>query len=150
VRDRGDRRRGDDSTGAKIKSSRYTVAKYVLFQIPELAVVCVLAIGARGWVGLPDWAAAGIIALWVIKDAVLFPFVRIAYQPNSGGGAGNLAGARGIAQDALRPFGYVRVSAELWRADLRPGAPPVEPGDRVRVVDVRGLTLLVESDDSEE
>jgi membrane-bound ClpP family serine protease len=101
-------------------------------------------------VGLPDWAAAGIIGLWVIKDAVMFPFVRIAYQPGSGGGAASLVGARGTAQDALRPSGYVRVSAELWRAELPPGAAPVEPGDRVRVLGVHGLTLVVESDDSED
>jgi membrane protein implicated in regulation of membrane protease activity len=112
-------------------------------------VVCVLAIGARSWVGLPDWAAAGIIALWVVKDAVMFPFVRIAYQPGSRGGAASLVGARGTAQDALSPSGYVRISAELWRAELRPGTPPVEPGDRIRVLGVRGLTLVVEPDDGE-
>jgi membrane protein implicated in regulation of membrane protease activity len=112
-------------------------------------VVCVLAIGARSWVGVPDWAAAGIIALWVVKDAVMFPFVRIAYQPDSRGGAASLVGARGTAQDALSPSGYVRISAELWRAELRPGTPPVEPGDRIRVLGVRGLTLVVEPDDGE-
>ena len=112
-------------------------------------MVCLLAIGARSWVGLPDWAAAGIIALWVIKDAVLFPFVRIAYQSGSPGGATSLLGARGTAQDALLPSGYVRISAELWRAELPPGSPPVEPGDRVRVLRVHGLTLVVEPDTSE-
>jgi len=133
---------------ANFSSSQRTVAKYILFQLPELAVVCVLAIGARGWVGLPDWAAAGIIALWVIKDAVLYPLVRIAYQPGSGGGAAGMVGARGTAQEALQPSGYVRISAELWRAELRSGAPPVERGDRIRVTRVDGLTLRVEPDDS--
>jgi membrane protein implicated in regulation of membrane protease activity len=112
-------------------------------------VVCVLAIGARDWVGLPDWAAAAIIALWVIKDAILFPFVRIAYQPTSGGGAASLVGARGTAQERLDPSGYVRISAELWRAELRSESPAVERGQRVRVLGVRGLTLVVEPDQSE-
>ena len=70
-------------------------------------MVCVLAIGARSWVGLPDWAAAGIIAVWVIKDVVMFPFVRIAYQPGSGDGPTSLIGARGTAEDALRPAVYI-------------------------------------------
>ena len=113
-------------------------------------MVCILTIGARSWVGLPDWAAAGIIALWVVKDVVMFPFVRIAYQPGARGGPTGLVGARGTAQDALRPSGYVRVSAELWRAELEPGAPPVEPGGRIRVIGVRGLTLLVQADESEQ
>ena len=143
------RRRSNDPRGSKVDSSYYTVGKYILFQLPELSVVCVLAIGARSWVGLPDWAAAGIIALWVIKDAVMFPFVRIAYQPGSEGGATRMVGAQGTAQDALQPSGYVRISAELWRAELQPGSPPVEPGDRIRVLGVRGLTLVVERDASE-
>ncbi len=144
---RGDPRRGDDAGRDAIRSSHRTVAKYILFQLPELSVVCVLAIGARSWVGLADWAAAGIIALWVIKDVVMFPFVRIAYQPSSGGGAASMVGARGVAQDALRPSGYVRISAELWRAELPQGAAPVEAGGRVRVAGVRGLTLVVDSDE---
>jgi membrane protein implicated in regulation of membrane protease activity len=142
-------RRGNGLRGIKVNSSYYTIGKYILFQLPELSVVCVLAIGARGWVGLPDWAAAGIIAVWVIKDVVMFPFVRIAYQPGSQGGATRMVGARGTAQDALQPSGYVRLSAELWRAELQPGSPPVKPGDRVRVIEVRGLTLVVEPDASD-
>ena len=149
--DRGEsaHRRGDDHRGRKVDTSYRTVAKYILFQLPELAVVSLLAIGARSWVGLPDWATVGIIALWVIKDVVMFPFVRIAYQPGSPGGATSLLGARGTAQDTLQPSGYVRISSELWRAELRSGSPPVEPGDRVRVLRVHGLTLVVEPDESE-
>jgi membrane-bound ClpP family serine protease len=79
----------------------------------------------------------------------MFRFVRIAYQPDSGGGARSLLGALGTAQDSLQPSGYVRISSELWRAELQPGSPPVEPGDRVRVLSVHGLTLLVEPDTSE-
>jgi membrane protein implicated in regulation of membrane protease activity len=148
---RGDDAHGryDDPRGRDVGSSYRTIAKYVLFQLPELAVVSLLAIGARSWVGLPDWAAAGIIALWVTKDVVMFPFVRIAYQPGSPGGATSLLDARGTAQDTLQPSGYVRISSELWRAQLRPGSPPVEPGDRVRVLRVHGLTLVVEPDASE-
>jgi membrane protein implicated in regulation of membrane protease activity len=112
-------------------------------------VVSVLALGARSWVGLADWAAAGIIALWVIKDAVLYPFVRAAYRPDSEDGGSGMVGRPGVAPEGLRSSGYVRISSELWRAELRPGAEPVEPGGRVRVRAVRGLTLEVEPDDGE-
>ena len=148
---RGDVAHGryDDPRGRDVGRSYRTIAKYVLFQLPELAVVSLLAIGARSWVGLPDWAAAGIIALWVTKDVVMFPFVKIAYQPGSPGGATSLLDARGTAQDTLNPSGYVRISSELCRAQLRPGSSPVKPGDRVRVLRVHGLTLVVEPDASE-
>ncbi len=138
------------TTRFEVTDSQRTIAKYILFQLPELSVVSVLAIGARSWVELPDWAAAAIIGVWVMKDLVMFPFVRVAYQPSSRGGATGLVGARGTAQDSLCPSGYVRISAELWRAELEPGAPPVEPGGRIRVVGVRGLTLSVEADESEQ
>jgi membrane protein implicated in regulation of membrane protease activity len=86
------------------------------------------------------------VALWVVKDAALFPLLRIAYEPRSGGGAAALVGARGTALDPLAPEGYVRIASELWRAELAAGCAPLAPGARVRVRSVHGLTLVVEPD----
>jgi membrane-bound serine protease (ClpP class) len=51
-----------------------------------------------------------------------------------------------VGQDAeviapCRPTGQVRVGGEIWEARCDAGA---DTGDTVRVVEVRGLTLLVE------
>jgi membrane protein implicated in regulation of membrane protease activity len=44
----------------------------------------------------------------------------------------------------LAPSGTVELLGELWRAELVEGqSPPVEPGQRVQVVSVDGLTLKV-------
>lgn len=121
------------------------IAKYVLLQLPELAAVVIVALGARSWWGLPGWAAWGAIGLWIAKDVALYPILRLAYESGAGrGGAYDLVGARGIAQDALDPTGYVRVASELWRAELAPGAGAVARGGRVHVRGVRSLTLVVE------
>ena len=128
---------------AKVSSSQRTVAKYILFQLPELSVVCLLAIGARSWVGLPDWAAAGIIALWVVKDAVLYPFVWRAYDWDRSNDSNAMVGARGTAKEPLTPSGYVQVRGELWRAELAAGCQHVEEGDPVQVQKIDGLTLIV-------
>jgi membrane-bound serine protease (ClpP class) len=58
-------------------------------------------------------------------------------------GIEGLVGIEGRARDALtsRTTGYVLVRGELWRATSRS---PVSPGDAIRVLDVRGLTLDVE------
>jgi membrane-bound serine protease (ClpP class) len=58
-------------------------------------------------------------------------------------GIEGLVGIEGRARDALTPrtTGYVLVRGELWRATSRS---PVSPGDAIRVLDVRGLTLDVE------
>ena len=57
-------------------------------------------------------------------------------------GAPALVGQLGVARETLSPEGQVQVQGELWRA-VTHGA-PVEQGARVRVVDVKGLTLTVE------
>jgi membrane protein implicated in regulation of membrane protease activity len=130
------------------KTRWWVIGKYTLFQVPELLAVAVLAWYARGWVGLPDWAAAGVVALWIAKDVALFPFLRRAYEPTSRGGVLDLVGAVGRAESALASAGWVRVGAELWQAELAEGATPLEAGARVRVRAVRGLTLLVEADEA--
>ena len=58
-------------------------------------------------------------------------------------GKEGLVGTEGRARDALAPdaTGYVLVHGELWKAISRS---PVSPGDPVRVLDVKGLTLDVE------
>lgn len=58
-------------------------------------------------------------------------------------GKEGLLGTEGRARDALSSdtTGYVLVHGELWRATSRA---PVSPGDPIRVLDVKGLTLDVE------
>ena len=52
-----------------------------------------------------------------------------------------LVGAVGVARSDLAPSGTVFVDGELWSAETEDGAIPT--GQRVRVVQVRGLHLLV-------
>ena len=119
-----------------------TRVRYALFQLPgAFAVAGLLFLLVHGW-DLSPRIAALFLLLWVLKDAALYPFVRKAYEPSSGGGADALIGAEATVCDRLGPEGYVRVGHELWRARLRGGT--AEKGDRVRVLEVRGLTLVVE------
>ncbi len=120
------------------------VGKYALFQIPGIAFAVAVAWWAhRSW-GLPaHWAIAG-VAGWILKDAALFPFVRHAYAISGGKAATPEIGSLVVANERIDPCGYVRVGAELWRAELQPGAAPLAEGDSGRICGVRGLTLLVE------
>jgi membrane protein implicated in regulation of membrane protease activity len=126
----------------------WVVGKYVLLQIPGFVLVALVLAGAVRWWGLSHRLALGLLAVWVLKDIVLFPLLRIAYEPGGGGGgAESLVGARGVASETLASTGYVRVGAELWRAELASGEGGAIPsGARVRVRAVRGLTLIVEPD----
>jgi membrane protein implicated in regulation of membrane protease activity len=119
-----------------------TWLRYCLFQLPGALAVTGLLVLFVHWWGLAPRLAAAFLVIWLLKDLALYPFLRKAYEPRSGGGADALLGAVATARGRLDPEGYVRVGHELWRARVRRGA--VEPGDAVRVVEVQGLTLVVE------
>jgi membrane-bound serine protease (ClpP class) len=60
-------------------------------------------------------------------------------------GVERLVGAEGVVIEALAPRGQVRVQAEVWTATLAAGGTQLVPvGTTVRVLAVRGLSLVVE------
>ena len=124
--------------------------KYLLLQAPGLVLAAVVLIGLHRWAGLPGWAVYALLLVLLLKDLVLFPFVRRAYdfETSSPVGAGRLVGARGTSTEPLEPHGYVRVAGELWRAEASSGTPAIPQGSLVRVREVRGLTLIVEADNA--
>ncbi len=89
----------------------------------------------------------GYIVPAAVAFAVIFLFLgRLALaahrRPPVTGKEG-MIGTEGTARDVIAPDtpGYVSVHGELWRATSRA---PVTPGQRVRVLDMNGLTLMVE------
>ena len=102
----------------------------MLFDAPELD----LRVSWR--VIIPTVAITAGVFLFMIGAGVR------ALRARSVVGAPALLGQVGIAREALAPEGQVQVQGELWRAVAR--GTPVEPGARIRVVDVKGLTLTVE------
>jgi len=126
--------------------ARGTLAKYAALQVPGLLLVA-------GGLALAVWLfdlsprlAGGLIALWIVKDIAMFPVVRIAYEPSEHDPHEHLVGARGIAQARIDPEGWVKIGAELWRARLAEGTPPLDAGARARVVAVQGLIVRVEAE----
>lgn len=117
------------------------LARYALFQSPGWLVVGGLAVAGVEWAAVPPWIAALCFAAWFAKDAVLFPFVRAAYERH--GPTHGEVGLHGIAEEAIDPEGWVRIGAERWHARLAPGADAVPAHAPVRVVAVEGLELRV-------
>ncbi|HUT70336.1 MAG TPA: NfeD family protein [Desulfatiglandales bacterium] len=130
----------------KRRWSRRVVIKYTLLQLPALVFLALILHVIRQWVEIPAWLIWGIIALWVVKDVVLFFFVWRAYDQNPLADANSMVGLHGVAKDRLAPSGYVEVHGELWQAEVMEGGPPVESGKGIRVRGIRGLTLIVQPD----
>lgn len=117
-----------------------TASRYVALQAPGWLVA-----GVAGWAlwssDLVGGATAiGLVGAWVVKDAVLYPWLRAAYEP-SRPPADALVGREATVCEALAPGGWVRIGPELWRARLARGA--AGPGETVVVEAVDGLTLVV-------
>ena len=126
--------------------SAKVVLRYALLQIPFTALVVVVLILLREWVDLPIWFVCVLVALFVIKDIALYPFVWRAYDPESPALTNQMEGARGIAIEDLHPTGYVKIGAERWQAEVTGDGPSIRRGQRIRVHGIRGLTLLVQLD----
>ena len=131
------------------RMSTRILVRYALLQLPALALLVLILVFVQRWVDLPAWVVWGSIAIWVVKDAILYPFVWRAYDWDRPQGENSIVGARGIAKERLAPSGYVQVRGELWKAELMEGSPPLEKGERVRVEGARGLMLIVQHIDEE-
>lgn len=119
------------------------LGRYLAFQLPGWLAVGVAAVAAHRWLGLAEPLAWAAVAVFVLKDLALYPFVRHAYAPRPHRPGEHLDGQVGVAEEDVAPRGFVRIGPERWRARLAPGSPPVARGDRVRVEAVEGLCLVI-------
>jgi membrane-bound ClpP family serine protease len=125
------------------KIPRPAYLRYILLNIPELAAVVLILVIIEHWVALTAWLFWSIIGFWIVKDALLFPFIWRAYDWNRSEQSGSLIGVQGIAKQRLIPSGYVQIHGELWRAKRFGEGPPIEAGQTVRVEKMEGLTVFV-------
>jgi len=101
-----------------------------------------VAVALHRWLGLSAWWGAALVVAWVGKDVVLYRFVREAYSGDARTPKQLLVGKEAVVVKPLQPVGVVRLGGELWRAEEAAGT-AIGRGCRVRVQEVRGLTLVV-------
>ena len=121
-----------------------TWLRYLGFQVPGWIAVAALLGVAVHFAGFSATTALTAFALWLAKDAALYPLLRRSYEHRPHVPAEHLIGARAIAQEELAPAGYVRVGSELWRARLLDPRSRASAGSALRVREVRKLELRVE------
>ncbi|MBW1997686.1 MAG: NfeD family protein [Deltaproteobacteria bacterium] len=128
----------------KERWSTRTLIKYILLQMPALALLVFGLLFIRRWVEVSPWVFWGCIILWIGKDIILFPFLWRSYEQKPAKKNNPLIGAKGVTRERLDPFGYILIRGELWKARAPKGFSPIEEGIQVRVEDIEGLILVVE------
>jgi membrane protein implicated in regulation of membrane protease activity len=126
------------------RSSRRTIVRYTLFQIPALILLSLGLAAAVRWWGLPVLVAYALVAVWIAKDVIMYPILRVAYEAGGSSGVDGIRDALGVVTQPLVPSGYVRLGSELWKAELGSDSGTISVGSAIRVVEIRGLTLIVE------
>jgi len=125
------------------ETKRRIVLRYVLYQIPDMAILVLILFVLHQWVDLSLWLYIGLVSLWMVKCVLGFTFVWPAYDKPRPGDVKSLIGTEGIAEERLDPSGYIRVHGELWRAEVIEKTIPIEKGQTVLIERACGLTLLV-------
>ena len=120
-----------------------TLRRYVLYQIPGCLLAIATAVVLHYRVNLPAWWGIALVASWVIKDAVLYPFLRDAYDSDSPDAIDQLIGLDGVAIEPLAPQGYIRVRGELWLAEPCSAGITIGRNRPVTVDSIQGTVLLV-------
>jgi membrane-bound ClpP family serine protease len=115
----------------------------VLFESPGWVLAALVALALHEWAGVSAVLLAALVAAWVAKDLVIYPWVRDAYTGRGRTPKESLIDSTGVVVKPLRPLGIVRLGSELWRAEPAAGREEIPSGRRVRVEEVRGLTLVV-------
>jgi membrane protein implicated in regulation of membrane protease activity len=128
---------------------RSPLVRYILFQIPGAVLTATALFFAVRLLDFSPGLAIGLFAIWIVKDAVLYPSLKIAYEAGAPHGAEALVGASGTILETLSPDGWVQIGPERWRARLASDSESLMQGAEIRVRDVNGLTLLVEAADLE-
>jgi len=116
--------------------------KYLLFQIPGWIVAATILAVLVHWESLPTWLGVVCFCGWLLKDLLVYPFFRRAYEPSVTGSA-RLIGSRAVAEGDLAPTGYIRVRGELWRAVVSPADQVVRSGTEVEIVSAERMEVFV-------
>jgi membrane protein implicated in regulation of membrane protease activity len=120
------------------------IIKYASFHLAELALLVLALIVLKQFISISTWLTITILVVWILKDIVIFTKVWRAYEFGDNNPLNELIGLEATVIVGLNPVGYVRARGELWKAEVRNPLYPAKKGDRTRVIDIKGMTLIVE------
>jgi len=128
----------------KFSNRSYRVLiRYTLFQLPDFFILILILFFLRYFLKIPGYAIGIAIAIWILKDIVLYPFVGRFYDPEFQKDRFSMVGKKGIVKKSLKPKGKIFVKGELWKAELLEKDMMINTGETVVIQGIKGLNLLV-------
>jgi len=104
-------------------------------------VLFLIAIALAIFVIPPPWGLVAVAVAGIIDLLETLVFMWWSKRRRASVGVESLVGKVGVAVSELWPEGQVKVDGEIWRARCDGGC---EPGSKVVVRSVEGLTLVVD------
>jgi len=117
------------------------VLRYWLLQIPETLVLALILFMLHRYEIINAALGALLLLAWIIKDALLYPYVRAAYE-DAPYGRSALIGSPAVAEQDLDPSGFIRVRGELWKAESETGE-DISRGSPVQITGHDGSRMFV-------
>ena len=127
---------------------RGTILRYIKFQLIELSVLVFAIYSIWYFINLPNWLVFAIIALDIIKDIILYFFTWRSYIVPDSNDASLMAGKTCTAAYNFQHTGKVLYNGEIWKAQLTHSG-KIKKGDRLKILQIKGLLLIVEAADPE-
>ena len=120
-----------------------TWLRYLLFQIPGWLIAAIVLMVARHWEIISLSVALICFLVLMLKDWVVYPWLKTAYEMPAPTDSKALIGSRGVAESDVAPEGFVRVRGELWQAVATPFDLTIAAGSKVEIADADGMKIFV-------
>jgi membrane protein implicated in regulation of membrane protease activity len=114
----------------------------IMFSVGAFAAAAAAALGLPIWVQAAAFAAVSAAALAGVR-----PLIQRHLHRNSDAAPLGLAAIEGAAGLVLErvdvDHGLIKIEGEMWSARPYDATEVIEPGERVRVIEIKGATALV-------
>jgi membrane protein implicated in regulation of membrane protease activity len=118
---------------------------FIMFAAGALAAAATAAVGGPVWTQAMVFAIVSALALLVAR-----PMLKRRLDDSTPAADIGLAAIEGssclVLERVDADHGLVKIEGETWRARSFDGTQAYEPGDRVRVIEVKGATAMVWKD----
>lgn len=121
--------------------NKETIRRYILFQIPELALTILILYFIKYFYDFPGWIIALVVLFSVLKDVLMFKYTWKSYVAHKREDYIGIKGKHCVARENFAKKGLVTLNGELWQAQVDT---PVKKGETLIIRDVKGLLLVVE------